>query len=411
VNENLNYNVESEISAIQPQVITSEVIKKIKEHQKIGFERFSNWIPVGSGNYEKTQDDGRYRDNCNEYRGVITCENHKIESLKMIFNHCNKLDCETCCIHAVSDRARTLNEELHAFQKEAKKYGMKTGNIIHIVFSPKKELALRNMRNYGDFLKFRRNNLFTMFRESGIFAGIVFNQLWSYKCLNCGKEERECTCEEKDLERLLNPHYHVVGFGYLVNVKEFRQKHEDWLYINHGRRKDAYHTIFYILSNVALWRKGDGKLKPSYQRFGFLKSNKFIPINEKTKYVTDRCPICKKPRKKILKGVEIHTEPEKIKDTLLSLDQMHNHTLNKEQFANKELETLLEQHGNKVFLINVSEKEMELGKEIKYKRIVREYKLLDVDGLRRITMRNKMKYRAEKRKLKQISITAGNGYG
>lgn len=411
VNQNLDTKIESEILTLKPRFLTSEVIKRIKAHQKLGFKKFSNWVPVGSGNFEKTQDDGRYRENCNEYRGIVTCENHKIESLKLIFNHCNKLDCETCCIHAVSDRARTLNEELHAFQKEAKKHGMKTGNIIHIVFTPKRELALKRMQDYGDFLKFRSNQLFTMFKESGIFAGIVFNQLWSYKCLSCGKEETKCTCEEKDMERVINPHFHVVGFGYLANIREFRQKHENWLYINHGRREDAYHTIFYILSNVALWRKEDGKLKPSYQRFGFLKSNKFIPINEKIKYVTDRCPICKKPRKKIIRGVEITTEPEKIKNKLSSLDQMQNHTLDKEQCANNELEPLLEQHGNIIFLINVSEKDIELGKEIKYKRIVREYKLLDVEGLRRITIKNKMKYRAEKRNLRQITITTGNGYG
>ena len=102
---------------LKSKPIENNVIKKIKAHQKVGFEKFSNWIPVGSGNYEKKQDDGRYRDNCNEYRGIVTCENHKIESLNLIFNHCNKLDCETCCIHAVSDRARKLNEDLRAFKK------------------------------------------------------------------------------------------------------------------------------------------------------------------------------------------------------------------------------------------------------------------------------------------------------
>lgn len=113
----------------------------------------------------------------------------------------------------------------------------------------------------------------------------------------------------------------------------------------------------------------------------------------------------------ILGELEITTEPAKINDILVSLDQMQNNTLDKEQFTNKELETLLEQHGNKIFLIDISEKDIELGREVKYKRIVREFKLLDVDGLRRITMRNKMKYRAEKRSLNQLSITTGNGYG
>lgn len=74
---------------------------------------------------------------------------------------------------------------------------MKTGNTIHNIFSPKKELVLRGIRNYKDFLKFRSNQLFMMFKESEIFAGIGFNQLRSYKSLNYGKEERKCTCKRR----------------------------------------------------------------------------------------------------------------------------------------------------------------------------------------------------------------------
>ena len=109
---------------IQSQPIISDVIKKVKSHQRLEFENFSNWIPAGSGNFEKTITDGRYRENCNTYRDTITCETHRIKSLKMIFNHCNKLDCESCFIHASSDRARTLNERILEFQKEARKHGI-----------------------------------------------------------------------------------------------------------------------------------------------------------------------------------------------------------------------------------------------------------------------------------------------
>lgn len=68
------------------------VIKRIKRYQKLDFERISNWIPAGSGNYEKTQDDGRYRESCNTYRGESTCEDHPHKSLKIELNHCNKLN-------------------------------------------------------------------------------------------------------------------------------------------------------------------------------------------------------------------------------------------------------------------------------------------------------------------------------
>jgi len=65
--------------AIQSHAITSKVIQDIKQHQTIDYENFSNWIPAGSGNFEKTKTDGWYRENCNTYRDTITCEYHRIE--------------------------------------------------------------------------------------------------------------------------------------------------------------------------------------------------------------------------------------------------------------------------------------------------------------------------------------------
>jgi len=90
-----------------------------------------------------------------------------------------------------------LNERLLEFQKEAKKYGIKTGNILHIIFNPKSNLALKRMKDYNEFLEFRSNEIFTMLKDCGIFAGIIFTQLWSYKCQICGKEERKSISAER----------------------------------------------------------------------------------------------------------------------------------------------------------------------------------------------------------------------
>lgn len=395
---------------IQSQPITSEIIKKVKTHQKIDFESFSNWIPAGTGNFEKTKVDGRYRENCNTYRDTITCEDHRLESIKLIFNHCNKLDCETCFIHASSDRARTINERLLEFRNEARKNGIKTGNILHIIFSPKKNHALENMKDYNNFLEFRSDEIFTMLKECGLFAGVIFTQLWSYKCQICGKKEDRCNCQEKELERKLNPHFHVLGFGYLKNIDEFREQYEDWVYVNLGRRIDGYHTIFYILTNVALWRKSDGKLKPAYQSFGYLKSKEFVQIKESIKFMNDRCPICKKPRKRIVDGVEVFTAPEEVKNSILLFNKGKNQILLTEKTPNKKLDDLLRLSEKQTYLINLSEKDIVFGREIKYKRIVREYKLLDVDGLRELTMKNKIQYRKDKKKW-EGNNKQGNGYG
>ncbi|MFX1383126.1 MAG: hypothetical protein ACFFBP_11850 [Promethearchaeota archaeon] len=53
---------------IQSHTIDNNVIQNIKKRQNVNHIRFYNWIPGGSGNFEKTQADGRYRENCTTYR-------------------------------------------------------------------------------------------------------------------------------------------------------------------------------------------------------------------------------------------------------------------------------------------------------------------------------------------------------
>jgi len=195
-----------------------------------------------------------------------------------------------------------------------------------------------------------------------------------------------------------------------MNNEEFRERYEDWVYINLGRRRDGYHTIFYILTNVTLWRKADGKLKPAYQSFGYLKSSQFTQIKEKVKLINDRCPICKKPRKRVIRGVQVSTELAEIRDSIAFFNKPENQSMLIDKFSPKEIRDLMNHNENQIFLLNVSEREMILGKEIKYKRVVREFKILDVDGLREITTKNKMQYRKDKKKWERDE-KEGNGYG
>ena len=69
----------------------------------------------------------------------------------------------------------------------------------------------------------------------GIHAGAVFFHLWSLKCRKCGKEANKCECEHGDMYFFVDPHFHVIGYGYIMNVKEFNIAHENWRYANFGR--------------------------------------------------------------------------------------------------------------------------------------------------------------------------------
>ncbi|TKJ23162.1 MAG: hypothetical protein CEE42_12235 [Promethearchaeota archaeon Loki_b31] len=390
---------------LETNINSSKIIQKIKNEQNIKFEQLENWIVAGSGNYEKTQNDGRYRSSCNTYRDSITCESHKIKGLKIRFNHCNKLDCTSCFIHASSARARKINNKILKLQRVARNRGIKIGNVIHLVLSPKPEFFLSQLKDYESVKKLRRK-IFRMLKNAGIFAGVMFTQLHSIKCKKCGKPDETCACKDKQLIRALNIHFHVLGYGYLINSEEFRKKNKGWMYVNFGRRKDAYSTIFYILTRVSIWRKNDGKLNPAYQIFGWLKSNKFVPIKQRVVYERDKCPICKKARKKILDGVKYIKNQESDKVAFSSIDRINEL---KAESKNKLIKDTIDQKTKKRVFIEVSEKDLVLGKEIFYKRIEVEYEFKNVDELRRITTINKMRYRKDKRE--NENFKEGNGYG
>lgn len=179
--------------SVKNNPVQNNAISWIKENQKREFERLANWIIAGSGNYEKIQEDGRYRENCNTFREASTCETHKIKSIKLHYNHCNKLDCETCFIHASSYRARIINQKLLQFKEKADKERIKVGEIKRVIMSPKDELILPRLFSYEDFLQFRRE-VGVLLDDFGLFAGIIVFHLWSLNCQNYGKHEKKCDC-------------------------------------------------------------------------------------------------------------------------------------------------------------------------------------------------------------------------
>lgn len=81
----------------------------------------------------------------------------------------------------------------------------------------------------------------------------------------------------------------------------------------------------------------------------------------------------------------------------------------KAESKNKLIKDTIDQKTKKRVFIEVSEKDLVLGKEIFYKRIEVEYEFKNVDELRRITTINKMRYRKDKRE--NENFKEGNGYG
>ena len=166
--------------------------------------------------------------------------------------------------------------------------------ILHftILFRKGKEL----FQTHADFSKFKRNTLYPMLKDMGVIGGVVFLHIWSNICKMCGEKEYFCRCneEERIFEKRIN--IHVLDFGYLMDSREFKEKYENCLYRNHvPRRSNAYYTLFYVFSKIALW-KGAEKIRNSYNYFGFLHPSRFKIIERHKTKLTDNCPECDTPR-------------------------------------------------------------------------------------------------------------------
>ena len=143
----------------------------------------------------------------------------------------------------------------------------------------------------------------------------------------------------------------------MINAKKFREKYPDFVYKNHGRRADAYHTGFYILSKASLWRKTNGKLKPAYSYFNWLSGTKFTVIRKQIRIKTANCREC-----------------------------------------------------GKALIVEKSEDRREIGSIFYYKITEKDFRILDIGGLRALTKINVARYREDILQQGRV-LSVSNGYG
>ncbi len=252
--------------------LSKTTVEKSYKTAQAEFERLASWIEVGSGNYEKTQYDGRY----NEYCNTRVWNRNK-------YLHCNKLDCSACFISACSRRAKKIGHRLINLKEKARQHFIFLPKMVHFSMLIKKEVMLEHLKAYNDFLKFKSRTLYPTLKKMGLMAGVIVFHLRSECCRGCNKKSRECNCEIPIIERVINPHFHILGYGYLMNTNEFRSQFPNMIYVNHGKRTETFHTLYYMLRKATLWRKQDGKIYPAYSIWGWIHGSKLKLLREKTR--------------------------------------------------------------------------------------------------------------------------------
>lgn len=342
----------------------------------------------------------------------MTCENHKLKSIEITYNRCGKLDCKTCYTSTASKQAIKINEKTREFKRLAENNYVRVGRVIHLTVSPKKALITSKLRSYDMFLKFRKS-AYKMLKLSGIHSGFIFTHVWSITCRDCGKDESECTCVGDNLYWEISPHFHIIGYGYLLNTTEFKALYKDWIVRNFGRRDDAYETALYLLTHCAIWRKPNGKLKPAYEPFGELHPKRFKTISSKVVSVPKKCPRCKSVMKQIVKGIKVTGDRPQIAGAVTLQYKALRLGINTAGLTREEIENRIAQcvYKNENFKLEVSEKDLKLGQEIRYLTTKRRYKIKSLASLRETVQKNKRKYKEDVKKFAEQKQKEGNGYG
>jgi len=121
--------------------------------------------------------------------------------------------------------------------------------VIHVVLSPNSGIVDDSMTYY---LRARRQ-AYEIARTCGLIGGAMLFHPYRLKCSLCGSTIDDYTdsCSKCGLSSFLwhwSPHFHVLGFGWIVNTAETYEKH-GWIVRNLRVRKSVYWSFQYLLSH------------------------------------------------------------------------------------------------------------------------------------------------------------------
>lgn len=121
---------------------------------------------------------------------------------------------------------------------------------------------------------------------------------------------------------------------------------------------------------------------------------------------------CKNALKEVVAGITPKGDHPKFREDRSFLYKAKQLGLKKKGFEKKEIDQKIAQsvYNNDSFKLEVVEQDLKLGKMVMCKKIVREYKIKNIDGLRRIVKKNHRRYQEDKKKWKQ-NKKESNGYG
>ncbi len=204
------------------------------------------------------------------------CFNVKFHPMGKPYIHARKLSCfrgqcEKCWLEKWLARESTrASKRIENYVALAQRNGFRNKKPIHVIVSP----PWNQKYDRFDLLKEKCRKLM---KEAGIIGGLLI-----YHPFRLDKETNVW---------VKHPHFHVIGFGWVVNTASINDK-EGWVIKNKGVRDSLHATIYYQLSHAGISEKIH-----SVTWFGTLgyRSKYASEIKVEKEELDDQCPFCGKP--------------------------------------------------------------------------------------------------------------------
>jgi hypothetical protein len=215
---------------------------------------------------------GEKYDSCRKINWAYSCES--FHNVKYGVQHCDRPECPECVGFWANREAKNATPRLTEAGRLWRNAGRPVGQLKHIVISPPQAWAEVMISNVDDFKRIR-TEANKVAKQAGLLGGImIFHAHRGSK---------------------ISPHWHFLGYGHIIDQKDFQETFPGWVYKNKGKRKTIKGTIKYLLTHcgIAFW--GDIKPFKTVTWIGICAYNKVSAKLIRTKGEPPICEECHKP--------------------------------------------------------------------------------------------------------------------
>lgn len=217
---------------------------------------------------------GVSKEDCGQWLKRVGCPVDREHFHRVVKKHCDDPLCPVCADHWAGREAVRVTERVLQAELLWHERGMYYGPIKHVMLSPPQEEAKALIESKEGYKKLH-SQANRMLKKAGLVAGCTVFHGFRWR---------------NDVP-YLSPHFHILGYGYLVDSSDFYRK-TGWVYKNLGARDSIPGTIKYLLSHCALGYEDGKRAFHALTWFGKLAYNQIVIASREIEWCTVPCPVC-----------------------------------------------------------------------------------------------------------------------